>query len=247
MASGLVVASGLAPRWAAQQPHSRRRRYFRHTEPAGFGAASPPSAGQARSPQGRGQPVRIFWTLRSGRRQHYRTFVARRLLVASGLAPRWAAQQPHSRRRRYFRHTEPAGFGAASPPSAGQARSPQGRGQPVRIFWTLRSGRRQHYRTFVARRLLVASGLAPRWAAQQPHSRRRRYFRHTEPAGFGAASPPSAGQARSPQGRGAAGQDFLETSQRAAGVLKDFCGPQTSCGERACPALGCAAAPLQTP
>ncbi|TDR46820.1 hypothetical protein EDF80_1044 [Pseudomonas brenneri] len=250
MARGL-----LAPRWAAQQPHSNRRRYFWHTEPAGFGAASPPSAGQARSTQGRGAAGRFFWKLRSGRREYYRTFVARRLLVASGLAPRWAAQQPHSNRRRYFWHTAPAGFGAASPPSAGQARSPQGRGGsrsgffghfaagggsttgflwPAGFLWRAglpRAGWRSrpnkptpvspgtprkqalgrlrhptgdkpplHISPTAARAPVVASGLAPRWAAQQPHSRRRRYFRHTEPAGFGAASPPSAGQARSPQG-----------------------------------------------
>ncbi|VVN95115.1 hypothetical protein PS834_02199 [Pseudomonas fluorescens] len=139
------------------------------------------------------------------------------------------------------------GLGRLRHPARGKPARHRDGGHQVRIFWRLRSRRQQHHRSFVARRLLVASGLAPRWAAQQPHSNHRRYFRHTAPAGFGAASPPSAGQARSPQGWGAPGQDFLETSQPEAAAPQVFCSPQTSCGERACPALGCAAAPLQPP
>jgi len=47
----VVVVSGLAPRWAAKQPQERRTRCIRHSVGAGFGAASQPGAGQARSPQ----------------------------------------------------------------------------------------------------------------------------------------------------------------------------------------------------
>ena len=46
-----VVVSRLALRWAAKQPHSRHCVFIGHTEGLGLGAASQPSAGQARSPQ----------------------------------------------------------------------------------------------------------------------------------------------------------------------------------------------------
>ena len=49
--NGAVVASGLAPRWAAQQPQSIGMRSIRHSSAAGSGAAAQPNAGQARSPQ----------------------------------------------------------------------------------------------------------------------------------------------------------------------------------------------------
>jgi len=46
-----LVVSGLAPRWAAQQPQSSRMRCVRNYSGNGFGAATQPNAGQARSPQ----------------------------------------------------------------------------------------------------------------------------------------------------------------------------------------------------
>ena len=51
-ANGLCVASGLAPRWAAQQPHNLPQGRFWYTAFCLTGAASRPNAGQARSPQG---------------------------------------------------------------------------------------------------------------------------------------------------------------------------------------------------
>ena len=51
VASGVIVVSGLAPRWAAKQPQSASTQWIRYSSPTGFGAASPPNAGQARSPQ----------------------------------------------------------------------------------------------------------------------------------------------------------------------------------------------------
>ncbi len=58
-ANGLSVASGLAPRWAAQQPKNLPQRRFWYTAFCLTGAASQPNAGQARSPQGTEfQPVR---------------------------------------------------------------------------------------------------------------------------------------------------------------------------------------------
>jgi len=45
------VVSGLAPRWAAKRPQSRSLCSIRQTAVPDFGAASQPSAGQARSPQ----------------------------------------------------------------------------------------------------------------------------------------------------------------------------------------------------
>ncbi|KRP49151.1 hypothetical protein TU75_16355 [Pseudomonas poae] len=51
--------------------------------------------------------------------------VATRLLVASGLAPRWAAQQPQNQALRSVRYTAFVLIGGASHPNAGQARSPQ--------------------------------------------------------------------------------------------------------------------------
>ena len=80
----------------------------------------------------------------------------------------------------------------------------------------------------VASGLVVASGLAPRWAAKQPPLS---YPRHTEQTGFGAASPPNGGQAPSPH-----------LPRQPA-----YCGQRAYCGERACPALGCAAAPTNPP
>ena len=44
VAIALIVASGLAPRWAAQQPQQTHPSFSRHTEQAGFGAASPHNA-----------------------------------------------------------------------------------------------------------------------------------------------------------------------------------------------------------
>jgi len=48
--SRLVVVSGLAPRWAAKRPQKQPRSCLAHCS-ALVGAASQPSAGQARSPQ----------------------------------------------------------------------------------------------------------------------------------------------------------------------------------------------------
>ncbi|OIN46105.1 hypothetical protein BLL37_14620 [Pseudomonas azotoformans] len=54
--SQLVVVSGLAPRWAAQQPQNQTLRSTWHTAPIIDGAAAQPNAGQARSPQDSCQP-----------------------------------------------------------------------------------------------------------------------------------------------------------------------------------------------
>ncbi len=194
------MASGLAPRWAAQQPHSTHRRYFRHTAPAGFGAASPPSAGQARSPQGRGQPVSFFGSFAADGCSTTGLLWPADFLWRAGLPRAGLHSSPTPNTVDISGTPRQQGLGRLRHPARGKPARHRDGGQPVRFFWKLRSGRREYYRTFVARRLLVASGLAPRWAAQQPHSRRRRYFWHTAPVGFGAASPPSAGQARSPQG-----------------------------------------------
>ncbi len=51
MASGLGVANGLAPRWAAKQPQTSRRSTVWRTAFCLIGAAAQPNAGQARSPQ----------------------------------------------------------------------------------------------------------------------------------------------------------------------------------------------------
>jgi len=59
VASPLVVASGLAPRWAAKQPQSIGMRSIRHSSAAGSGAAAQPNAGQARSPQQARSPTKI--------------------------------------------------------------------------------------------------------------------------------------------------------------------------------------------
>ncbi|VVO27292.1 hypothetical protein PS834_04701 [Pseudomonas fluorescens] len=257
MENGLVVASGLAPRWAAQQPQQTHPTYPRHTEQAGFRAASPPNGGQAPSPQQ--APLHI------SRASHP--------TVASGLAPRWAAQQPQQTHPSFARHTAQAGFRAASPPNGGQAPSPQQ--APLHISRashpTVASGLAPRWaaqqpqqatpvtpgtpRKQVLGRLrhptgdkpplhnksplhisrpnhpTVASGLAPRWAAQQPQQTHPTYPRHTAQAGFRAASPPNGGQAPSPQ----------------QAPSPHFPPQPPYCGERACPALGCAAAPTNPP
>jgi hypothetical protein len=140
---------------------------------------------------------------------------ARAPVVASGLAPRWAAQQPQQTHPSYPRHTEQAGFGAASPPNGGQAPSPHLPRQPADCGQNARCGERA----------------CPRWAAQQPQQTHPSHARHTEQTGFGAASPLNGGQAPSPH-----------LPRQPAD-----CGPSARCGKRACPALGCAAAPTNPP
>ncbi|WP_218061217.1 hypothetical protein, partial [Pseudomonas sp. 25 E 4] len=93
-----------------------------------MGGASHPNAGQARSPQGCG--CLKFSALKS---TGYFVFDKSWLVctadwnpVASGLAPRWAAQQPQNQALSRIRYTAFPLIGGASHPNAGQARSPQG-------------------------------------------------------------------------------------------------------------------------
>ena len=104
--------------WRAGLPRAGLRSSPNKPTPVSPGTPRKQALGRLRHPTGDKPPLHIY--------RASPPTAARAPVVASGLAPRWAAQQPHSRRRRYFWHTAPVGFGAASPPSAGQARSPQG-------------------------------------------------------------------------------------------------------------------------
>jgi hypothetical protein len=220
-------------------------------------------------------------------------------LVVSGLAPRWAAKQPQSSRMRcaqvllsgwlWGRYAAQRG---ASPLTTGSllARTnpfvtktllPGPR--PTKNLAGPRTGHIGFSRwpccarptsspqpTFCDERSsLVVSGLAPRWAAQQPQSSRMRCVRNYSVDGFGAATQPNAGQARSPQKLARQYESIRHKdtttgprSRRTHGTrwiikvavlcLPDFHSPADflwrtiiPCGERACPALGCAAAPIQ--
>ena len=151
-----LVVSGLAPRWAAKQPLSLLAMSVRFIALSLTGAAAPPNAGQARSPQQAWQPQqacqqqqaklvitmslfttgggRCRWILRSrsvGAAAPCRDQVRQAPpLVVSGLAPRWAAKQPLSLLAMSVRFIALNLTGAASPPNAGQARSPQKAWQP---------------------------------------------------------------------------------------------------------------------
>ncbi|PSL91063.1 hypothetical protein C7U57_26760 [Pseudomonas sp. R9.37] len=46
VASGLLVASGLAPRWAAKRPQNLATRFFRYSAAAGLGALRTPTRGK---------------------------------------------------------------------------------------------------------------------------------------------------------------------------------------------------------
>ncbi len=137
------------------------------------------------------------------------------LVVASGLAPRWAAQQPQQ--------ATPVTPDTPSKQVLGRLRHPTGDKPPLHNKSPLHISRASHP--------TVASGLAPRWAAQQPQQTHPSFARHTAQAGFRAASPPNGGQAPSPQ----------------QAPSPHFPPQPPYCGERACPALGCAAAPTSHP
>jgi hypothetical protein len=246
-----LVVSGLAPRWVASRPLSLLAMSVRFIALSLNGAASPPNAGQARSPQ-------QAWQLQQAcQQQQAKPFITMSLftagggrcrlmlrsrsagdtapcrdqvgqappLVVSGLAPRWAAKQPLSLLAMSVRFIALSLNGAASPPNAGQARSPQQAWQQQqacqqqqaklvitmslfttgggRCRWILRSrsvGAAAPRRDQVGHApSLVVSGLAPRWAAKQPLSLLAMSVRFIALSLNGAASPPNAGQARSPQ------------------------------------------------
>ena len=172
MASELVVASGLAPRWAAQQPQQTHPSYPRHTEQAGFGAASPPNGGQAPSPHLPRQPPDCGQSARCGNwaRHGKRACCGERACPALGCA---AAPKTHPG---YPRHTEQAGFGAASPPNGGQAPSPHLPRQPAFCARSARRGERARH----GNRACRGERACPRWAAQQPQQTHPSYPRHTE-------------------------------------------------------------------
>ncbi|SEE37415.1 hypothetical protein SAMN04490200_4426 [Pseudomonas proteolytica] len=113
----------------------------RYTEGNGFGSAAQPSGGQAPLPQRAMQ--------QPGTRCQHWLFCGERACPALGGK---AAPTPSPSSTRY---TELAGFGSATQPSGGQAPLPQrALQQPATCCPTLA--------------FLVASGLAPRWAAKPP-------------------------------------------------------------------------------
>jgi hypothetical protein len=248
VASELPVVSGLAPRWAAQQPQSSRMRCVRNYSVDGFGAATQPNAGQARSPQEARSPQRIhssqrhcYWpTLQAYTRNaldyqgvhvvparlsvpaHFlwRTIIpcGERACPALGCAAapiqqnavcqellrewlwgRYAAQRGASplTTGSLLATTNPFATNTLLPAHApgvhtghiGLSRWPCC-ACPTSIPQPTFCGERSS---------LVVSGLVPRWAAQQPQSSRMRCVRNYSGNGFGAATQPNAGQARSPQ------------------------------------------------
>ncbi len=133
------------------------------------------------------------------------------------------------------RAISPVTSGALSKQVLGRLRHPTGDKPPLHIYRA--SPPTAARAPVIASGLVVASGLAPRWAAQQPQQTHPSYPRHTEQAGFGAASPPNGGQAPSPH---------LPRQPPDCGQSARH-GNRACCGERACPALGCAAAPTNPP
>ncbi|WP_236278009.1 hypothetical protein, partial [Pseudomonas poae] len=196
--------SRLALRWGAQQPQNQALSRIRYTALCWIGGAAHPNAGQARSPQGC-----VFLKFSYLKSRCYFVFDKSWLVcaadwnpVASRLALRWGAQQPQNQALSRIRYTVFPLMGGASHPNAGQARSPQGCG--CLKFSALKS---TGYFVFDKSWLVctadwnpVASGLAPRWAAQQPQNQALSRIRYTAFRWSGGASHPNAGQARSPQG-----------------------------------------------
>ena len=130
--------------------------------------------------------------------------------VASGLAPRWAAQQPHPIAATCQTQPGPRFWGCFAPQRGTSPLStftaPACQLRPERPLW--RAG-------------LPRAGLRSSPIQSPQHVRPNRV------PGLRAASPPNGGQAPSPH-----------SPRQPAN-----CGPSARCGERACPALGCAAAP----
>ncbi len=111
--------------------------------------------------------------------------------------------------------------------------------------------------------LIVVSGLAPRWAAKQPQKQALRFVLKTPVAGLGPLRSPARGKPahhrhhRSPASTTStialflAMRPLVQRRQHQQGQQRDrayfghrtCCGDQAYCGERACPALGCEAAP----
>ncbi len=121
MATGLVVASGLARAGLRSSPNK--------PTPVTPDTPSKQVLGRLRHPTGDKPPLHIYRTsLPTAARA---PVVASGLFVASGLAPRWAAQQPQQTHPSHARHTKQTGFRATSPPNGEQAPSPHLTRQPA--------------------------------------------------------------------------------------------------------------------
>jgi len=201
-----LVASGLAPRWAAKPPQHPHQ--VLPDTPRGL------VLGLLRSPAGDKPPCHrgLCSTLELAATTGFSC--GERACPALGGK---AAPTPSPSSTRY---TEGNGFGPAAQPSGGQAPLPQRS--------TQHPGRRCPPLAF-----LVASGLAPRWAAKPPQHPHQ--VLPDTPRGL------VLGLLRSPAG------DKPPFHRGLCSTLELAATTGFSCGERACPALGGKAAPTASP
>ena len=165
------MVSGLAPRWAAQQPQCKRRVFSHETRCEILGPLRAPARGKpAHHNKGtyHNKPIRPDAKLPVPSKPT----VASKVPVVSGLAPRWAAQQPQCKRRVLSYETRCEVLGPLRAPARGKpAHHNKGtyNNKPIRPDAKLPGPSKPT----VAAKLPVVSGLAPRWAAQQPQCKRR--------------------------------------------------------------------------
>ena len=143
--SGIIVVSGLAPRWAAKQPQKQALRFVLKTSVAGLGPLRSPARGKPahhrhhRSPASTTSNIAIFPARRPRvqRRHHqqgqqrdraycgHRTCCAERAYCGERACPALGCEAALKTDAAVCLEYLGSRIGAASQPSAGQARSPQ--------------------------------------------------------------------------------------------------------------------------